>query len=198
MVLDRCTDRSPDLLARWPQVEVIVSDHGQVGAARAVGVEKVLQTGPNLGAADWIACTDADSAVPADWLRTHLQHAESGTDLLLGLVRPDPAELSPELLRSWTRAHQLSDGHPHVHGANLGIRAEMYSRAGGFPLVAAHEDVLLAGRVRELGGLVVSTAASPVLTSARLSGRTPAGMAGYLSELTDAPPAGNSLLELAS
>ena len=67
------------------------------------------------------------------------------------LVRPDPAELDADLLDSWNQAHRLTDGHPHVHGANLGISAEMYARSGGFADVAAHEDVLLATRVRELG-----------------------------------------------
>ncbi len=185
VVLDRCTDRSRELLAGWPTVEVVTSEHGQVGAARSMGVDHALGvTGPGP-TAGWIACTDADSAVPADWLLTHLAHAVSGTDLLLGLVRPDPAELAPEMLHSWTRAHRLTDGHPHVHGANLGIGADMYRRAGGFPSVPEHEDVLLAARVRELGGRVVSTASSPVLTSARTTGRTPAGMAGYLAGLAE-------------
>ena len=133
----------------------------------------------------WLSCTDADSAVPADWLVTQFEHALAGTELLLGLVRPDPAELGADLLDSWNQAHRLTDGHPHVHGANLGISAEMYARTGGFADVAAHEDVLLAARVRELGGRVVSTASSPVLTSARLSGRAPTGMAHYLVALGD-------------
>ena len=185
VVLDRCTDRSGEVLAAWPSVEVVVSDHGLVGAARSMGVDHALGVNGPAPAAGWIACTDADSAVPGDWLVTQLAHAVSGTDLLLGLVRPDPAELAPEVLHSWTRAHRLTEGHPHVHGANLGIGADMYRRAGGFPAVPVHEDVLLTARVRALGGRVVSTARSPVLTSARTSGRTPAGMAGYLAGLAD-------------
>lgn len=184
VVLDRCTDGSREMMAGWPSVEVVVSDHGQVGAARAVGVRRALRSTGDLETPGWVACTDADSAVPADWLVTHLAHAMSGTDLLLGLVQPDPTELTPELLRRWASMHRLTDGHPHVHGANLGISADMYWRAGGFPLVSAHEDVQLTARVRQLGGRVVSTASSPVLTSARTSGRAPAGMAGYLGELT--------------
>ncbi len=109
--------------------------------------------------------------------------------MLLGLVRPDPAELGADLLGAWNQAHRLTDGHPHVHGANLGISADMYARSGGFPDVAAHEDVLLATRVRELGGTVVSTASSPVLTSARLFGRAPTGMAQYLTGLSGADEA---------
>ncbi len=183
VVLDRCTDGTADVLADWPGVEVVHSDHGRVGAARALGVSRALPAGGDGPAPGWIACTDADSAVPVDWLITHLAHAMAGTDLLLGMVAPDPSELEPDLLRRWNIAHQLTDGHSHVHGANLGISADMYSRAGGFADVAAHEDVLLADRVRSLGGRIVSTAKSPVLTSARTSGRAPVGMAGYLSDL---------------
>lgn len=201
VVLDRCTDGSRELMAGWPSVEVVLSDHGQVGAARALGVRRALRSSGELPAPGWIACTDADSAVPTDWLVTHLAQARSGTELLLGLVQPDPAELAPELLRRWTRAHRLTDGHPHVHGANLGISADMYRRAGGFPLVSAHEDVQLTARVRQLGGRVVSTASSPVLTSARTSGRAPAGMAGYLTELalqSNAGPARSARLRAAA
>lgn len=183
VVLDRCTDGSLAVLADWPDVQVVHSDHGRVGAARALGIGRALTTPADGLTPGWIACTDADSAVPVDWLTTHLAHAMAGTDLLLGMVQPDPTELDQDLLRRFDLAHRLADGHPHVHGANLGISVDMYFRAGGFAGVDAHEDVLLANRVRSLGGRVVSTAQSPVLTSARKSGRAPTGLAGYLSDL---------------
>ena len=41
-------------------------------------------------------------------------------------------------------------GHPHVHGANLGVRGSTYLAAGGFLPVPAHEDRLLARAVAEL------------------------------------------------
>jgi hypothetical protein len=63
----------------------------------------------------------------------------------------------------------------------------MYLAAGGFPDVAVDEDVQLADGIRRLGGRVLSTRASPVLTSARLSGRTTGGMAAYLRDLGDEP-----------
>ena len=131
----------------------------------------------------WIACTDADSAVPADWLQTQLLHARSGVELLLGTVRPDPQELAAGVLAAWRLRHLIADGHPHVHGANLGVRADTYLAAGGFPDVASHEDVLLSRAVRAAGGRVLSTGASPVLTSGRSNGRAPEGMAHYLREL---------------
>jgi hypothetical protein len=131
----------------------------------------------------WISNTDADSAVPADWLSAQLLHARSGVELLLGTVRPDPQELAAGLLAAWRLRHLIADGHPHVHGANLGVRGDTYLAAGGFPDVATQEDVLLSAAVRRSGGRVLSTGSSPVLTSGRTIGRAPGGMASYLREL---------------
>ena len=169
-------------VARAAGAEIVLSRHGMVGAARAAGVATVLSTtaSPRL---TWIACTDADSTVPADWFDTQLEAAGRGIGLLLGTVRPEPGELAADVYQAWSARHSLADGHPHIHGANLGIRGDVYLAAGGFPLVAEHEDVILAARVRLLGIPVESTGRSPVLTSARLTGRTPAGLAGYLRTL---------------
>jgi glycosyltransferase involved in cell wall biosynthesis len=183
LVLDRCTDRSAEIATTRDWVEVVVTDHGRVGAARAAGVSYALATSEHSVPSTWIACTDGDSAVPADWLQTHRSHAASGADLLLGTVRPDPRELAPSALRLWNAQHSLVDGHRHVFGANLGINAEMYLRTGGFADVKAHEDHRLAQAVRQLHGRVVSTSSSPVLTSGRLLGRTGAGFAEYLGAM---------------
>ena len=186
VVADRCTDATLDIASGWPGVEVLVSDAGRVGSARAAGVDHLLRTENACGTADrqiWIACTDADSAVPVEWLRLQLHHARSGVELALGTVAPDPQELAAGILAAWRLRHLVIDGHPHVHGANLGIRANTYRAAGGFQDVAAHEDVLLGIAVRATGARVISTAAGPVLTSGRTQGRAPLGMATYLREL---------------
>lgn len=187
MVVDDCsTDATAQIAAGRPGVEVVSSTAGRVGGARRLGIRRLLRRWRTDGLSPdqvWIACTDADSAVPPEWLQIQLQHARAGVDLLLGTVRPDPTELAGGLLAAWRLRHLLADGHPHVHGANLGVRGDSYLAAGGFRNVAAHEDVLLRDAVRNLGGVVVSTGAGPVLTSGRQHGRTPAGMAQYLREL---------------
>lgn len=185
VVLDSCTDGSRAIVDKWPSVEVLTGDFGNVGAARAAGVAHLLGRSSGSPVPDWIACTDADSTVPADWLLQHLLHARADTDLLLGVVRPDPTEISAALLRRWQHEYRSANGHSHVHGANMGVRASAYRRAGGFPPLAEHEDVALVHRIRAFGGLVVSAALTPVLTSARTHGRTPGGMAGYLSALVE-------------
>ena len=188
VVVDGSTDGTYRIASEWPGVEVLRSDAGRVGAARAAGVSHLLETESATGTAAgdmWIACTDADSAVPADWLQTQLVHARAGVELLRGTVRPDPRELAAGVLAAYRLRHLITDGHPHVHGANLGVRADTLVSVGSFQDVVSHEDVLLTRAVRAAGGRVHSTGASPVLTSGRSLGRAPEGMAHYLRELGD-------------
>lgn len=190
VVLDDCRDGTADRVAGWPAVGAVVSSAGRVGAARAAGIGHVLAGFAREGIAEseiWLANTDADSRVPPGWLGLHAAAARRGAAMVLGTVRPDPAELGREIRQRWYRRHRLGDGHPHVHGANLGVRADWYRRAGGFPPVARQEDVALVDAVTAAGGRIVRTGAGPVRTSARLSGRAPGGMADYLRRLaTDA------------
>ncbi len=188
VVVDASDDRTLQIARSWPGTDTVVTHSGLVGAARRRGVDHLLSTNAGVDSGRiWISTTDADSAVTPDWLCMMLHHARSGVDMVLGTVRPDPDELADGLLAAWRLRHELTDGHPHVHGANLGVRADTYSRAGGFLDTAVDEDVLLAAAVRSLGGHIVSTAASPVLTSGRLAGRVAGGMADYLVDLMEPP-----------
>ncbi|WP_154768902.1 glycosyltransferase [Nakamurella alba] len=179
VALDSCTDGTEDRVAGHPEVEPVTCDAGRVGGARMAAADRALRMAGDPRSL-WLACTDADSCVHPDWLVEQHLAATGGVDLLLGTVRPI---LGGARLQQWTDRHTLTDGHPHVHGANLGIAAEMYLQAGGFADLAAHEDIDLVRRVRAAGGRVRATGAAPVLTSARETGRTPAGFAGYLAAL---------------
>jgi glycosyltransferase involved in cell wall biosynthesis len=188
VVLDRCTDGTAEMLARRPGVRSVDSAAGGVGAARATGAAHALaDTGapPNR---TWLACTDADSQVPPSWLAHHLDLADRGADLVLGTVDLAPAEDDGDHVGGWRAAYLrlLGPGgrHPHVHGANLGVRGSSYLAVGGFLPVPAHEDRLLAQAVTELpGAQVVTTTAHPVLTSARLVARAPLGVGADLRAL---------------
>lgn len=190
IVLDSCTDSSADIVARWPHFNMLSIDAGSVGAARSAGFE-YTQTAWDKPESVWLACTDADSQVPREWLSHQLKQANLGADLLLGLVRVDEADLSRSLRRSWARAHgrELAEAmstaghHRNVHGANLGVRADWYAAVGGFAHVPEHEDKLLTDSIRARGGKVVYSVEYPVLTSGRRAGRTPGGFAGFLREL---------------
>lgn len=128
----------------------------------------------------WLAQTDADSAVPSDWLTCQLALMRSGVDVMLGTVRPDFRDLSARHARYWLRTHPRGRPAGNVHGANLGIRASTYVESGGFPDVEEHEDVLLVRAARERGARVRTTDACEVLTSGRFTGRTPGGYAAFV------------------
>lgn len=184
VVLDRCTDGSAAVVADHPWVIPVVSDAGQVGSARRIGIrEAVRRAGIRDAGRAWLASTDADTRVPQEWLTTQLNFAEAGYDAVLGTVVPDGDDLDPGVLRRWHERHTLEEGHPYVHGANLGVRLSAYRAAGGFPPVAVHEDVDLVAALRRTGAAVVATATMQVRTSARMIGRTPPAFAGYLREL---------------
>ena len=186
VVADSCTDRTADV-ANAAGASVLEVLAGRVGAARAAGVRHGL--GPVRADlhTTWLAHTDADSVVPADWLVTQLQHATRGADAVLGTVRlagaedgePVPAAHQP-LVDRWAEryvAQLLPDlTHPHVHGANLGVRADAYLAVGGFDDLDLHEDHVLAARLREAGHHVVTTSLDPVVTSHRLRGRVDGGV----------------------
>ncbi|TFD52735.1 glycosyltransferase [Cryobacterium frigoriphilum] len=187
IVLDRCTDASASVAADWPKYLPIVSTAAAVGAARRAGAARLTAglAGASLRHL-WLATTDADSAVPPNWLTTQLTFARNGSELVLGTVVPD-TELSFEQRQRWMLRHRVGEGHPYVHGANLGVRADRYVDAGGFACVDTDEDVRLVAALRAVPVVEARTALMPVLTSGRLTGRAPAGFAGFLqAQTTDA------------
>lgn len=196
IVLDSCTDTSESVVRAFAQaaehrrlfvVEPLVVTAGGVGRARATGVAHAFDEAAADGigtAALWIACTDADTAVPAHWLTAQMAAADTGVDVYVGTVEPD-AGLTGARREEWMQRHQLAEGHSHVHGANLGIRASAYERVGGFASLSAHEDVDLVSRLRADATLTVRAADDArVVTSSRLEGRAVGGFATYLANLT--------------
>ena len=178
VVLDRYADRSA-IAESWPGIEVVAAAAntgrvrtGRVSLARTTGAAFVLRDADP--AAVWIAWTDADSVVPTQWLVTQLRAAQSGADLLLGAVRPDPAELTALEMQRWLAVHDWATGHRCIHAANLGIRGDVYARVGGFPNTAPTEVVVLVDLVRASGGLIVGSVSDPVLTGARTPSPAPA------------------------
>ncbi|NIZ92063.1 glycosyltransferase [Kineosporiaceae bacterium B12] len=179
VVADGCRDDTA-AAARAAGARVLVPgpEPVGVGAARAAGVAEGLHRSGAAGT--WVACTDADSLVPACWLAHQMEHAAAGADLVLGVVDLPPAGAGDRnaLWRSRYAAGIHGATHRHVHGANLGVRASTYLAAGGFGALSAHEDTRFAESVARLRGTrVVSTVACPVVTSDRRVGRAPAGVA---------------------
>ena len=71
--------------------------------------------------------------------------------------------------------------HPHVHGANIGVRADAYLGAGGWAALATAEDHDLWTRLDSQGHERLSDASLQVVTSGRRKGRAPMGFADALA-----------------
>jgi hypothetical protein len=154
------------------------------GTARRLGAAEVLTHFASRPQSDvWIANTDADSHVGVDWISHHLQLASRGFCGVAGIVSVTDIEGHDETAVSEFHAGYTTyaDGtHPHVHGANLGIRADTYLDAGGWNDLAVAEDHCLWSRVRSRGWLTVASVGSVVFTSGRLQGRARDGFADTL------------------
>lgn len=185
VVLDNCTDASASIAADHA-FDTIAIDDACVGVARAAGIHSALRAVSSVDRARlWIANTDADSAVPPNWIEHQVALAERGTDVFVGTVRADPADLSAELAALRQREYVPGVPSGNVHGASLGLRASTYGAAGGFAEIAEHEDVGIVARCRAMGAVVTPSDGAEVLTSGRLVGRTPGGYAGFLRAQTE-------------
>ena len=191
VVVDSSTDRTRELAEqmlrnhenRWQGV-VVSTEAGLVGRARALAADVALARlrGPQNRC--WLANTDADCVVPAGWLREQLALAANHIEAVAGTVDVDTFAEHDTVVEERFRSTYLirSDGsHPHVHGANLGVRADAYVRAGGWSSLATAEDHDLWNRLAGLGANCSSTSLIPVFTSGRRVGRAPHGFAQALA-----------------
>lgn len=184
VVLDSCRDASAEIVADYPGVRAVVGQMGCVGAARAVGVEAAAAWNPALAANRlWLANTDADGTVPRSWLVSQVAYARRGYDLVVGMVEPSPGDLTVDELSTWRARHQVSDGHDHVYGANLGFSLPAYRAVGGYRPLPVHEDVELVSAMRKAGATSIAPAQPRVVTSGRRIARAPQGFATYLTTL---------------
>jgi len=178
VVADACRDATAALATAHAGVEVVTVEAARVGVARRIGVDAGGDDGHGIDPRSiWIASTDADSVVPADWLVVQLGLADRGADAVLGLVHLAPSDASAAALARWHARSQVGD---RIHGANLGVRLDAYRAAGGFPPLSAHEDVSLVAALRDAGRRVVTTSRASVRTSSRHEGRAPSGFASHL------------------
>jgi cellulose synthase/poly-beta-1,6-N-acetylglucosamine synthase-like glycosyltransferase len=193
VVADSCTDDTADRARRalGRAGAVIEAEAGSAGAARRAGVELGLARSSSRAARTWIANTDADSTVPPTWITNQLRLAADGVHAVAGVVRlARDAERTSALQQAFTATYRYGPAgtHSHVHGANLGIRADAYLAAGGWSDMVIGEDHDLWRRVRSNHVGVWSTV-SYVWTSARRVGRAPNGFAADLAALDATMPA---------
>lgn len=202
VVADACRDRTAEAALRGG-ASVVTIRARSAGAARAAGARELLRRTAHVDPASvWLATTDADTLVPASWLRQQAYYAGHGWDATVGTIRvadwschrPGTAALfrqryergpEPATARGRADGGELGADRPHlhVHGANLGFRASAYLRAGGFPDLATGEDHALVTALAGAGSRVLRTRAMPVVTSARRDSRAPGGFGDYLARL---------------
>jgi len=183
VVLDSCSDGSRAIVERHALkgadsadggcvVSAIAVEFRNVGAARAAGAACLVALG-----ARWLAFTDADTRVSPAWLAVQLG---LDVDVVCGTIAVD--DWSPHLddaealRRHFHLGYTDADGHRHIHGANLGVSAAAYLRAGGFEALACGEDVALVAALERCGARFAWSSAPRVVTSAR---RDPKASGGF-------------------
>ena len=185
VVADACRDDTP-ALAAGGAAGVLEVRHRNVGAARAAGFGEVLrrEAGRPTGSL-WLATTDADSEVPPDWLAGQLDLAQRGWEVVAGTIRvADWSQQPPGMANRFARRYGAPHtGHPHIHGANLGLSAAALIEVGGMPPMALSEDHALLAALVAHRCRVIRSGHRPVTTSARRQSRAPGGFADYLRQL---------------
>ena len=168
---------------------VLTTNMGTVGTARSLAAAAAL--GAYIGDPShcWLANTDADCAVPESWLIDQLRLARLGAQAVAGTVDVDDfSEHHSWVERRFRETYLIhEDGtHPHVHGANMGMRADAYLKAGGWSPLPTAEDHDLWNRLTLSGCRKQSVARLRVLTSGRRNGRAPLGFARALAAHNEA------------
>jgi glycosyltransferase involved in cell wall biosynthesis len=172
LVADTCTDGTGHIAASLG-AQVLAVELRNVGSVRAASAQRALDQG-----ARWLAFTDADTTVPADWL---VQQLHCRADAVCGVVSVENwTGHSAAVREDFVATYRDRDGHRHVHGANLGVSAAAYRAVGGFRPLASNEDVALVDSLTAVGASIAWSASVRVVTSARLDSRAPAGFGAAL------------------
>ncbi len=175
VVLDACTDNTRSI-ARSMGASTIALNARNVGAARALGAQLALAAG-----ARWLAFTDADTQVSPHWISAQL---ERQSDAVCGTVAVhDWGTYGDAMHRHFAATYTDADDHRHIHGANLGVSAQAYERAGGFRALQSSEDVALVQALQASGAQIAWSAAPRVVTSARRVFRAPDGFGATLARV---------------
>ncbi|NYE30066.1 hypothetical protein HDE78_003034 [Rhodanobacter sp. K2T2] len=152
--------------------------------------------------------TDADSAAPPQWIADYCHMLRRGYDAIAGQVdiNPDDSEQILPLLHSRgileeqyallldqidsvvdPISHDPWPRHYNASGANIAVRVDALRGICDFPNVPCGEDRLFINMMEAQGMRVRHDCATRVLTSGRLFGRAPGGMADTLRQRVSVP-----------
>ncbi len=189
-------------------VEATLAASAHVGTARRLVMEAARARFARAGKPDgWIASTDADTVVAADWLAALRDEAARGVDAVMGRVgvaRADRTAFAPDAARVYgrhlaynravARAEAVLDPiawdpaprHNMQYAASLAVRADAYALAGGLPELPRGEDTALYAALVRCGARVRHSPRFLAFTSPRSSGRVDGGFATFVRQLHDA------------
>ena len=175
----------------------IASPDAHVGTARRRALDAGAAWLDQEGVAEGVLIsTDADAVAPADWVMANLRALRNaelvGGRLVLHGETPadDPrlAALHARIEDYWVAVRHLEEVFdPPTHdpaprhgdhvAASLALRADLYRRVGGLPMLPCGEDNALVARVRWHGGRVRHCPGVSIAVSDRGTGRVTGGMA---------------------
>jgi len=195
LVSDCSTDRTAEIAYRLigGRGAVLHTRAGTVGTARALAASYTIEKTATPLSRVWLANTDADCVVPSSWLRDQIDFAASGIEAVAGIISVDSfEEHGAEVPLRFRASYSIrADGtHPHIHGANLGVRADRDVEVGGWADLKTAEDHNLWRRLKRTDACLLSSARLRVVTSGRRAGRAPDGFAGALAAYNDTVLAG--------
>lgn len=159
------------------EIEILVVDNastdGTADVARRYGARVIaeprrgycnaLMCGFAAAQGEIIACTDADTIVPPDWIQRLVREYDRRPDIVA--VGGD-IEFDHPNWKSWTLTHFLipwinridrgNPAGPHLWGANLSVRRDAFLAVGGWnPRFSLQADSELSERLRKAGRVVV-------------------------------------------
>ncbi len=170
------------------EIELLVVDNastdGTARVARSYGATVVsepargycraLTRGFAVARGEIIACTDADTVVPTDWISSLVREYERHEDVVAigGEIEFDCPNWKSRLLTQWfiphfNRLDRANPAGPHLWGANLSVRSDAFHAVGGWnPRFSLQADSELSERLRQVGRVVILESVS-VRTSSR-------------------------------
>ena len=181
LVSDCSTDRTAEIAYSLigEHGSVLHTRAGTVGTARALAASYAIEKTTAPLSNFWLANTDADCVVPPSWLSDQIDFAASGIEAVAGIIAVDSfEEHGPEVPARFRASYSIhADGtHPHIHGANLGVRADRYVDVGGWADLKTAEDHDLWGRLKRTGARLLSSAIFRLLPAAGASDGLPAAL----------------------
>jgi glycosyltransferase involved in cell wall biosynthesis len=196
----------PDLVLHVAEV-TLPPDLAYIGHVRKMLMDeaylRLMRLGHSRGI---IASTDGDTVVSATWIAAILAEIGSGVDAVGGRILTD--RHSRQALDPQAKSHFLQEvgyrslvaqvefhldpdpydplpRHYQHYGASLAVTAEMYAKAGGIPPVRTPEDEAFYQALLRVDARFRHSPLVQVTTSARLSGRSPVGLAAQLRKWTE-------------